>query len=507
MTTLLRLNRFLAAASLGAFLLGGCEAQPTRLPSPRAVVGGQSAGPILLDGDTSDWAGETPISADEHYLYLRFSPGSVYTLQSAPVMTTVLLDLDGDTATGERSSLVPFNGLGVDLELTFSPRQGAAVKPGVAAATVNASGNRTPIATGDLDFTCTPTYAATWYEMRISRTPENAGLLPRKGLLSSGLIRGIFALRDDNGKVTGYSDPFETEAGAAAPARALARVDMPAKAADVVRVMSWNVEKSGPLKNQEVFRRVFQAAQPDVVLISEWEEGDAESVQGWFTALVGGDLPWNVCKAPGNNASGGGVAVASRYPLVPLLKETVTRPASDGKGAPRPVRFIAATISTPMGDFIAGAMHLKCCGTMNSSEDNTRMAEARAINAAVAAAMKDAPGGATRVIAGDLNLVGSRPPLDLLRASLDADASDLSVVLPVVLGDNTVTTWRDGGQGFAPGRLDYLVYSDATADIANAFVLDTARLSDESLARLGLDRTDSEASDHLPLIVDIRPRR
>jgi hypothetical protein len=51
------------------------------------------------------------------------------------------------------------------------------------------------------------------------------------------------------------------------------------------------------------------------------------------------------------------------------------------------------------------------------------------------------------------------------------------------------------------------VYSDANADAVTTVVLDTARLSDASLARLGLDRADSQASDHLPIIVDIRPRR
>ncbi|HYE61886.1 MAG TPA: endonuclease/exonuclease/phosphatase family protein [Phycisphaerales bacterium] len=496
-----------AALSVGAsaLLLTACAGsnRPAVRPVTRITTPGDAG--ILLDGDTADWPSDVVITADPNYLYLRFSPGQAYTLQAANVTTSILLDVDADKGTGEGSSLAPFDQMGVDLELEFSPRQGAAIKNGVYAHTVDSQGRRTPIQIQDLDLTCTPTYAATWYELRISRTPENAGLLPRGGLLSSGRVTGVFATRDGNGKVTGYSDPFSADVGPASAGTVLGRADLPGKPAGAVRVMAYNVEKSGPLSQPEVFRRVFAAVRPDVVLISEWEQGDAESVQGWFAAMVG-EGSWNVVKAPGDNASGGGVAVVSRWPLTPLLKNSVTRPGSDGNGT-RPVRFIGATIVTPMGDVVAAATHLKCCGTMDSSEDRTRLAEAKAINAAVGAALAELPATTLRVIGGDFNLVGSRPPLDLLRAGLDSDGSDLSVAMPVVLGDRTVTTWRDPKSGFGPGRLDYLLFSDANAEVANAFVLDTWRLSDESLARIGLDRTDTEVSDHLPVIVDLMPRR
>jgi hypothetical protein len=103
-----------------------------------------------------------------------------------------------------------------------------------------------------------------------------------------------------------------------------------------------------------------------------------------------------------------------------------------------------------------------------------------------------------------MNLVGSRPPLDLLRHGLDVDGSDMTVASPLVLGDSTMQTWRDPSSGYGPGRLDYVVYSDSNAQIVSSFVLDTSRLSDEALAKLGLDRGDCEGSDHLPVVVDVR---
>ena len=133
------------------------------------------------------------------------------------------------------------------------------------------------------------------------------------------------------------------------------------------------------------------------------------------------------------------------------------------------------------------------------------MDEARAISAAFGAA-SDAANAQLRVIGGDLNLVGSRPPLDLLRSGIDVDGSDLDVVDPKVLGDRSFYTWWEEGNEFSPGRLDYLLVGDSGANVANAFVLDTTRMSDESLARCGLDKTDCAASDHRPMVIDLIPR-
>ena len=74
-----------------------------------------------------------------------------------------------------------------------------------------------------------------------------------------------------------------------------------------------------------------------------------------------------------------------------------------------------------------------------------------------------------------------------------------------VLGDESFYTWSNGAETFTPGRLDWIVYSDSTARATNAFVLDTARFSDESLAKFKLLRTDSRATDHLPVVVDLTP--
>jgi endonuclease/exonuclease/phosphatase family metal-dependent hydrolase len=130
------------------------------------------------------------------------------------------------------------------------------------------------------------------------------------------------------------------------------------------------------------------------------------------------------------------------------------------------------------------------------------MAEARAVNTMLRATA-DAYPGAIRIVGGDLNLVGSRPPLDILRAGLDADGSDLSVAAPVVVGDVTLTTWRGEDSPYPPGRLDYLVYSDANADVRQSFVFDSSMFTDNALAAMGVTASDCAASDHLPMVIDL----
>ena len=110
------------------------------------------------------------------------------------------------------------------------------------------------------------------------------------------------------------------------------------------------------------------------------------------------------------------------------------------------------------------------------------------------------------VIGGDLNLVGSRTPIDRLRSGLDADGTHLEVINAGMLGDGTTITWSSDSSPFLPSRLDYMLVGEAGARVVRSFVFDTGVLSEASLARIGLDRTDSAVSDHRPVVVDLVPR-
>lgn len=491
---------FLATLCSTAF--AGCAAEEVRQTGPRTTIADlpieASASPrIMLDGEMGDWAKDSAVTADANYLYFRFSFAQRnFTLQHAPQPVIVMIDADGDGATGQSPKAKGLKAMGVDVQIEFSA-SGARAQ-GLSAVTINSAGERTTINPYDLDIVISPTIAAPWYEGRIARSSPVLAGLPSKGLTSSGKASVAVGILAPDGRFEAYSDAQEVTLSAAGKAEdRLADALIPSKDRGSVRVMSWNIERSAPTKNPQPFRRIIQAVQPDIILVQEWEAGTANDVLAWMTQWVSSDTEWHVVKAEGDLNTGGGVAVISKFTLEPQLAS----PPLGGPGG-SPVRFVSAKATSPFGDILVGSAHLKCCGFMDSPEDQKRLAEADTINRAFL--FEGAP--AYRIITGDMNLVGSRPPLERLSQGLDMDGSALSPAPARVLGDHTMTTWSKSGDAFGPGRLDYALFSDASLNATQAFVVNTRRLSDAALARLGLERTDSDASDHMPVVVDIHAK-
>jgi endonuclease/exonuclease/phosphatase family metal-dependent hydrolase len=265
---------------------------------------------------------------------------------------------------------------------------------------------------------------------------------------------------------------------------------VPTRSMQTVRIMSWNVLRSSPVDNAAPFARVVGAIKPDIILLQEWDYA-APQLAGWFTALIDA-RGWN-----GVALESSGVSIVSGYPLE-AVGEPLVLDANE-------TRFVAAIASSPIGPIFVGSTHLTCCGAAGDERDRRRQLEAGAINAWVSSWL-DGAGVTMRVLGGDMNLVGSRAPIDTLVAGLSDDAEDLSIAEAYVLGDAAQYTWSDPGNAFTPGRLDYIAAGGSELEIVRAFVLDTRRLSDAALARMGLDRGDGAASDHVPLVVDVRRR-
>lgn len=457
---------------------------------PAATWGRQ----IDLDGQASDWPESAASVADANYLYFRVNLPEEVTLQQSPEPATIMVDLDNSASTGWTPG-VPRDaaGYGFDLGVQFSPPDG---RGGVAALALDPSGTHTPVPHHAIGLRFSPTHSATQFEVRVSRhagaeaPPALADLLA-----SGGPATAMVTLQDSAGKTVGWSDPerFSTPRAASSPPRA--EVAIPPKPENSIRVVSWNVLKSGPMTNAGPFSRVFQALDADVILVQEWENADAADLQAWFTAVVSGDRSWSA-----RTSAGAGVAIIAPHPVSGIGPGRISTGESESAA---PVRWVAGVVQTPIGDVAVASIHLKCCGGAGGPEDQQRMAEAQVINAAMREAYAETT-GYIRVIAGDYNLVGSRPPLDALRAGLDVDASDLEPAEAFTLGDAAMDTWADPASQFTPGRLDYAVFSDSTAELVHAFVFDTTRLSDGALARMGLDRADTSASDHKPLVIDLR---
>ncbi|QYK48250.1 MAG: endonuclease/exonuclease/phosphatase family protein [Phycisphaeraceae bacterium] len=492
-------------ASLAGCESGGSSSEPRAGSGVLGLMGGRTSnqpwsGPVVMDGDISEWPRETVAFADDQYFYLRFSvEGEPRALQASDQTVTIHLDIDGNGGTGA-TLLDPIDaaGMGVDLEIAFSPRKpDGTLASGAAAAIVDASGTRTRIPTAALDLLFTPTYASGWYEVRISRHVATG--TDTSTFEEAGPWEGVITLADKDGQIRGWSDAFLATKPAAADQPALSDVVLPGKPEGSIRVLNWNVLWNSPEKNPASFVRVIESVRPDVVLIQEWVADEPAQIARWFTERI--DSPTGSWHALHGKSRG--IAIVAPHPITPLIKDGVEFPHN---GRDHGARFVAGIVPLPIGDIVVGSTHLKCCGSAGSPEDVTRIAEARAIATTLGAAMASDPTW-VRVIGGDMNLVGTRAPLDEIGRGLDVDGSGLAAAPVRVLGDRSTYTWVDWNTQFTPGRLDWVLYSDAGSEVLNAFAIDTRRLSDAALARMGLDRMDSAGSDHLPIVVDVRIRK
>jgi exonuclease III len=468
-------------------------------------------GAIVLDGQVDEWPADRWAMADADYLYLRVRlEGELVTPQANSESLSIMLDLDADATTGERLHTPrAAEGLGADVEIVFSPRregedgdEDGGLERGVAVITHRTDGvseRHTHAAAGLI---VAPTCASDWFEMRLSRHALAGAGMPGYGLASAGRVGGISILRDASGDLVGWSDRFEIEAPSLSSSEPRASVSVPVKKPGTLRVASWNVLHSSPMKDPGPFDRALSALDPDVVLVQEWNVDDEQEIEAWFNALMP-DATWEVAGNAGGLDAGGGVAIASRYPITRRLDRAVT---SNVDGREQPVRVAAAVIDTPEGPGLFASIHLKCCGGPRTAEETRRVAEAAEVQATLESLAREVGVIELIVVGGDSNLVGTREPLDALRRGLDRDGSDLSVAPAMVLGDRHYSTWRDDDSSFAPGRLDYVCVGDAAYEIAGSFVLDARVLSDGTLTRLGIERADTDTSDHHPVVVDLRRR-
>lgn len=474
------------------------------------------ARPLLeFDGRFDDWPAGQSALADPYFLYFRLSLPTVVGLQAANITTELLIDLDGDQDTGRGVPAQAAGGprLGVELALRFAPRDGHTGEglPGGAAATAYArDGSPTSLRHQQLGFAALPTHSSDTFELRLARRvlEQHEAMAHLRG---AGRARAVFRRIDADGAVVWQSAlmAFDRPTAVDAPLRA---GTIPARPGDSVRIMSINVRWGGPLDEPAPLARIVAAVNPDIVLLQEWDtrgrrEPDSSlartaALASWFNTHVPGERPWRARRSQTL-----GVAIVARAELSPLGPDRVyyKLPGDGDNAGGGQVRYIAARVESPLGPLAVASIHLSCCGAPDSVEDRKRAAQSAAVRAVFQAALADTD-AAMAVIGGDFNLVGGVHPQAALAAALDLDGSDLAVAPALAPGDPAATTWRDPRSRFSPSQLDFLLYSDATAELRTAFVADTATLAEAELHRAGLLRDDALFSDHLAVVIDLQSR-
>ena len=318
-----------------------------------------------------------------------------------------------------------------------------------------------------LNFTCLPTYASAEYELRVD--------LQEFDLAEGDEIQIDFSGSDElDEAITVVLDEAKERT---------ASTFLATPPEGHIRIANQNTLWQGiadPVRSG-FFKRLLKAANADIYCFQE------ESKEDKFREAARHVLPMRDV----NLHWSGGCGIAASLPLEPIAM---------GLNC-----CAAALIELPdENHLVVISVHLKCCGYAGSREDRMRIEQAEQLAQQIRK-LRDGDFGdkckdAGIVVIGDYNLVGSRKPLEVLR---DVGLNDLLLHNG---RDGSAYTWRGTREeeSFWPGRLDLITYDPSVLRPTAGLVFDTARLSKLTLENLGLQATDSLASDHLLLVADFR---
>ena len=250
-----------------------------------------------------------------------------------------------------------------------------------------------------------------------------------------------------------------------------------------VRVVSWNVQFGQILDDLERSSRLLNAMKPDVLLLQELDGNDTpKQLNSLLQKALGGTWYTEMSIVHGterHHQLRSSVSIKQEASFVNDMgqfKALYGTSTFHGK----PIHFFS--------------LHLRCCGGPTGEAENQRQNEAKKIHTVVKKS-------ATQrwIIAGDLNLVGTTKPLEIVQGDT------LAIVEAFQPDGRLNATWSDTTSSFTPGRLDWMLYSPETLELVNSFVLDTGDLDITTLHDRNLRAEDTALlSDHLPLIADFK---
>ena len=453
-------------------------------------------GQIQLDNQFEDWENvpheisaadgpfvKTAVMSNVDWLYLHIVLTDEVALDenALPNDYRILLDLDDDPATGVDYAS---QGLGVDLLINLATRQAIRYTNGSGIESFNEIGMR-----------AAPTYSGFEFELAFDRS--------------------LTQVDGPDVRVLWYDNDSQMGFPAAGIAHTLSEEPVPYEPVSIERptgtlnrVAFWNVNnRMDELFAQQAMKRILQAVDPDILALSEVSNVSAnyvrELLNDWLP-LEDGAL-WNVVKDDWDLMVASKGVVLSSYPEVmrqfPALVE-----GHPGWGIP----------------LLVTSSHMKCCG--GSSNEAQRQAEADEYMGFLRDAMNGSgslslPANTPVIYGGDLNMVGLDDPIYTL---LSGDINDEATYGPDFAPDWDGTslteqpllqtdhpfdyTWMSSNinSEWMPGKLDYIITSDASVDLKAGFVVRTADMSDERLEALGLMADDAlDASDHFLVVADL----
>ncbi|GJQ61984.1 MAG: endonuclease [Melioribacteraceae bacterium] len=437
------------------------------------------------DGQPIDF-GKLWLADDENYLYYCFEVGSEINLQDNNDVT-IYLDIDNNGATGKS-----VNGIGAEIEYVFGERGG----------TRYTSAGNSSISHTDLFLITAPTVTSTIFEGVIKKDLSGIGLgfdhdtikvvlkdgnsgdmIPESGELLSYTLTN---------ETTDYYEDYSIE-----------KTD-----SSFLRFMTYNVERDGitDAQKRQYFERMITTLDPDIIAFQEIYNSNANTIAGLVTSFFNDGRNYFYGKKGPDNI------ILSKYPVVASY-DIPSSSGFHGNGA-----FVVDMTEKYGVKALVISAHTPCCDNNEARQD-----EIDAIMAFVREAKSE--GGTLTldeespiIIAGDMNLVGYSEQLttfltgDIKNNSAygddftpDWDNTPFDDAKPANPNLPLYFTWYDEGSSFAPGRLDFIIYSGSVLDMLNSFSLFTPSMHPDTLSQYGLTVNDSKnAADHVPVIADFK---
>jgi len=287
-------------------------------------------------------------------------------------------------------------------------------------------------------------------------------------------------------------------------------LDRPDTPSPTLRILSLNLNRrlgdarSDPA-DEASHRRILQALRPDVVAFQELYEWSADQAVAWVTEVLGPPAD-DQDGGEWHGAKSGDCVTVSRFPIA------ASAPVDNNL-----VTHLDLPKALSARELVLFNAHPPCCDDEagRDREMDHLAATWRDLLAGTGPFRIDPQ--APAVFLGDFNLVGFRRQLEALREGRFVDPRNgpafhpgrgrgsLATVLLRHSHARHAYTWRDDTSSYAPGRLDWILYTGDSVQPVRSYILDTGSLPPEVLERWRLEPEDSErASDHLALVVDLR---
>ena len=454
---------------------------------------------IILDGFFEDWQGnpsvitindaigdspgvdllEMSVTNDEEHLYIKLKLDTFIDLVDGSELSNIklYLDTDNDTSTGYPSS----NILGAEYAFLFPDKK-----------MYNNLNYPEYYSTSLYELGCVPmpTITSDEFEIMIDRaTFSDTIAFFIKESVSGDVV-------PDQGTTFTYT--MQSDYSSITPI-SLGKNDL-----TDIRVLAYNVQHNLLDAGTDVrFARIINTVNADIVTFSECSGVSESEMMNYFEEHI--DHPvWYTNKM-------NDLLVVTKFPV--LQSWSVTN------------KVAASLIDLPdefySTDFLSIYAHPPCCGNDSGRQEDFDATIAFIQDLQSAGGVGEVAFNTPFTFSGDMNLVGyAEQYLTILNGTIsntsqygeggfpDWDDTPISDVICRLTERTSSHTWRKNtpnlGPGeYAPGRLDFIFYSNSVLDVTKSYTLATREMSPEVLIQNGLDVDDTYlSSDHLPIVSD-----